>query len=587
MSATLALLALLMAGSLLLALLALLRSQRIVARKHQRMLSAEHLAHQQQTLRALNDIAALPALELRELLVLALDIGCQHLRLPLGVLSRADEQTLTVTSFAGPEGALHEGDQFPLADTFCDTTLALHDVYVVEDANAEGLGDHRACHVFGTQAYIGVPVQVHGSTYGTLCFAQQTPLAGHFADTDREFMRLFARWLGVTLEKHEHARAQAELIERLEHAQRIARLGHWHADLSTGELTWSPMVYEIFGLDPQQVRPTIEIFKQLVHPDDQLRVQASEKRAQLTGRHDVVHRIIRPDGDVRWVHELATLAPDTQGLATRLIGTVQDISERKHIERLQDEFVSTVSHELRTPLTAINGALGIVCAEVLAPLPDSVRPLLQTAYANGQRLTALIDDLLDMEKLSTGQIRLRPEAVDLGALLVHCVERTEPYAHQYQVGLSLSPVPAVSLLTDAHRLEQVLANLLSNAAKFSPAGSTVTLRALPSPDSLRIEVEDQGPGIPDDFKPFVFGKFRQADSSDTRHHEGTGLGLAISQAIVEQLGGQIGFHNLPSRGCVFWVELPWQLNPPSEKPGFRQPPPADSVPDAGDGHQAA
>ncbi len=238
-------------------------------------------------------------------------------------------------------------------------------------------------------------------------------------------------------------------------------------------------------------------------------------------------------------------------------GTVKDISERREVDRLKREFVSTVSHELRTPLTSIRGALSLVASGAAGPMPPQAGGLLDIALKNSERLTRLVNDILDLEKIESGHLEFRIEELELEPLLVAGIAANRSYADQYGVNLVLeNDAPGARVSADADRLMQVMANLLSNAIKYSPRGADVCLRALRRNRNVRLEIVDRGPGIPEEFRSRIFSRFQQADSSDTRVKGGSGLGLAISRLIAEKLGGEIGFETKRGTGTTFWVDLP-------------------------------
>ena len=234
-----------------------------------------------------------------------------------------------------------------------------------------------------------------------------------------------------------------------------------------------------------------------------------------------------------------------------------DVTALKHVDRIKSEFVSTVSHELRTPLTSIRGSLGLIAGGVGGKLPDAVKTLVEIAKNNCERLIRLINDILDIEKIESGNIPLDLQETALKPLLTQALAANEGFGTAKNVGLRLyCPDETLQVLVDSDRLTQVVTNLLSNAMKFSPPNETVEVHVSRAGLGVRVEVRDRGPGIPDEFRKRIFQKFSQADSSDTRQAAGTGLGLNISRAIVERLGGHLGFESEAGAGSIFFFELP-------------------------------
>jgi len=241
---------------------------------------------------------------------------------------------------------------------------------------------------------------------------------------------------------------------------------------------------------------------------------------------------------------------------THVVAVVRDISERRRIEQLKDEFVSTVSHELRTPLTSIAGSLGLLAGGAAGPLPEKAARLIQIAQANSQRLVRLINDILDIEKIESGKLRLEMAPLDLREIAARAVEGVRGYAEELGVVLTLAEGEPAPVRGDADRLIQVVTNLLSNASKFSPRGGEVRITVDPETRLARLSVIDRGPGIPDSFRSRIFSKFAQADGSDTRAKGGTGLGLAIAREIAERHGGRLWFESSEGRGATFYLDLP-------------------------------
>ncbi len=243
------------------------------------------------------------------------------------------------------------------------------------------------------------------------------------------------------------------------------------------------------------------------------------------------------------------------------VGIVRDITERKRIEQMQKEFISTVSHELRTPLTSISGSLGLVLGGVTGTLPEKAKELLNIANNNSDRLIHLINDILDIEKMSAGKMQFDFNVVDIIPVISQAIDANRGYGEKLKVVFTFNSSSSTPLMVrvDEKRIEQVMSNLLSNAAKYSPADEQVVITLEALEQEVRISVHDQGKGIPEEFKSKIFSKFAQADSSDTRQKGGTGLGLNITKAIVEQHQGQVDFHCEQGQGTTFSVTLPlWQ-----------------------------
>lgn len=236
---------------------------------------------------------------------------------------------------------------------------------------------------------------------------------------------------------------------------------------------------------------------------------------------------------------------------------VRDITERKMVDRMKNEFIATVSHELRTPLTSIRGALGLIVGGVAGDIPPQARSMIDIALKNSQRLVRLINDILDVEKIESGKLFFNVKAQSLRDVVRQTIEANRGFAQQYSVQLVLAPDADDNLvLIDADRLTQVITNLISNAVRFSPPGGEVRLTITTSTTRMRVAIIDNGPGIPDEFRSRIFQKFAQADSSNTRKQGGTGLGLSIARAIVEKLNGELGFTSTIDVGATFFFDLP-------------------------------
>lgn len=268
-------------------------------------------------------------------------------------------------------------------------------------------------------------------------------------------------------------------------------------------------------------------------------------------------RYVRRDGALIFANVSVSLVRDARGAPLYLISQIEDISERKEGERIKREFIATVSHELRTPLTSIRGALGLINAGALGDLPEKAEAMVKIAYQNSERLVRIVNDILDVEKLEAGKLDVQLESVPLTAFLAQAAAVNQPYGAKHAVRFFIeAPLADACVLADPHRLMQVMSNLLSNAAKFSPPGAEVRIRAVKHHERVRIEVQDHGTGIPEAFRGRIFEKFAQADSSTSRNFAGTGLGLNITRELIKAMNGTIGFDTVTGEGTTFHFELP-------------------------------
>jgi two-component system, OmpR family, sensor histidine kinase VicK len=248
--------------------------------------------------------------------------------------------------------------------------------------------------------------------------------------------------------------------------------------------------------------------------------------------------------------------PDNSAKAVGVVVAFTDTTERRALDRMKDEFISTVSHELRTPLTSIRGALGLLSGSALAARPEKARQMFDIAISNTDRLVRLVNDILDLERISSGKAELHPSMCSAEDLLRRAAGMQQSMTPKPSTRIFFS-AHGVSVWADSDRILQALSNLISNAIKFSPAGSEIhlTARNLDDHEAL-IEVRDQGTGIPDDKIEHIFDRFHQIDASDSRAKGGTGLGLAICRSIIAHHGGRIWATSIPNQGTTFHFTLP-------------------------------
>lgn len=356
-----------------------------------------------------------------------------------------------------------------------------------------------------------------------------------------------------------HALHKSE--RRLALALKGGGMAAWDMDFTSGAMVVSAGWWDLMDFPASDTGDLRSLWLRLIHIDDRETVLDAERayREGKTERFNVEYRVVALDGSIRWHVAVGSgVDLDPQGCPARMLGIVQDITERKRLEGLKNEFISSVSHELRTPLTSIKGALGLVIGGATGTLPEKAMKMLRIAYDNSERLILLINDLLDIDKVQAGKIRISQASLCIADLLENAVQANQSYADKFGVTLQWTRGEADHLHVhgDESRLMQVLSNLLSNAAKYSPAQGSVIVGASRHAEYVRISIEDKGPGIDVVYHDRVFERFFQVDASDRRSSGGTGLGLAISKEIVLMHGGRIGFSSELGQGATFYFELP-------------------------------
>ncbi len=394
------------------------------------------------------------------------------------------------------------------------------------------------------------------------------------------------RFDGITSDVSERKRvelAMRESEERYRLATRATADVIWDWDLRTDEVRWNQSLAERFGhpLGPPLDRASFWL--EHIHPDDRGRVFDSIRQAIDGG--DVEHwqaeyRFRRAEGTYADVLDRGYVLRDDGGRAYRMIGAMQDLSERKRVERerelmidaeraaraeaerqssIKDEFLATLSHELRTPLTAILGWSEILSARAGGAESDVAKGLAIIAR-NARSQAKIIDDLLDVSRMLAGKVRLELKRTRLAEVVDAAVETARPPADARGIELRVEALGGggeATVLGDASRLQQVLWNLLTNAIKFSAPGGTVTVRLSSNEERAELVVSDRGEGIAAEFLPFVFDRFRQADGTTTRRHGGLGLGLSVVKQVVELHGGRVtAASGGAGRGSTFTVSLP-------------------------------
>lgn len=353
-------------------------------------------------------------------------------------------------------------------------------------------------------------------------------------------------------------RSEARLLDITDHFPGVIYQWVYNTRLREGTFTYvSSRHQDLFGITAEDIMMNDDLFTNCVHPDDrQAYLDSVDVAVRDAAEWRYEGRFCRPDSGQEIWWQGASSPQHEEGLLI-YNGVLLDITERKRMERMRDEFVATVSHELRTPLTSILGSLKLADSGQLGDVPEMVAQLHRISIRNADRLLLLINDLLDMSKIESGMLSLQLEKLPLQPIVQDVLAMNQAYAQSFGVTLVLQGADmGGQAIVDRNRLQQVLTNLLSNASKFSPTGGQVTLAMTQQDGQIRLSVTDHGPGIPESFRQRLFSKFAQADASDTRQKGGTGLGLVITKALVERMGGRIEVMSEPNVATTFSVILP-------------------------------
>jgi PAS domain S-box-containing protein len=379
---------------------------------------------------------------------------------------------------------------------------------------------------------------------------------------------------GMAIDITERQRAEATLAESEARFRQLAENINevfWLADPQTTQILYVSPAYErVWGRSCQSLYERPQSFLDAVHPEDRerARVAALEKHSRGEAT-DVEYRIVRPDGSVRWVRDRGFPIKDAAGRVYRFAGLAEDVTEKKEAEealkeadRRKDEFLAMLAHELRNPLAPITNSVQVL--NLLGPRDPRLQYARDTIGRQARHLARLVDDLLDVSRLSTGKVKLRKEPVELAAVLARAVETSRPLldARRHELTVAVPDEP-VWVEADATRLAQVVSNLLNNAAKYTEDGGRVALAVGREGGEAVIRVRDTGVGIPAEMLGEVFDLFVQVDRGLDRAHGGLGIGLTLVKSLAEMHGGRVTAHSDgPGRGSEFVVRLPALAGPP-------------------------
>ncbi|MPZ11565.1 MAG: PAS domain-containing protein [Kiloniellaceae bacterium] len=425
----------------------------------------------------------------------------------------------------------------------------------------EGMGPH---------GHYAVPIVSGGQTQGVLIL--YLPDGRERSEPEVDHLRAVADVLaGMIVRKRAEAAAERSR-SRLVQAQRIARVGSWENDLSSGASIWSDEQFHILGYRPGEVEARTDAFLARVHPDDVDIVLAALRAAEHDDSFAVEHRIVHPDGTVLYVSQVAEVVRDEAGRALRMIGTCQDVTEDKAAEqalmqakqaaetanRAKSSFLATMSHELRTPLNAVIGFAQLLEQDRFGPVGyEKYKEYVGHIRESGEHLLAVINDILDLSRVEAGQAALNDSDVDLADLVRRTTGLMEAKLRSGHLQLVLRLPEGLPLLrADERAIKQVLLNLLANAVKFTEPGGEITVEVKLDEDVLDLAVGDTGIGIAPADQDRIFEPFVQVESELNRRFEGTGLGLPLVRSLIELHGGAISLESSPDRGTRVSVRFP-------------------------------
>jgi PAS domain S-box-containing protein len=535
-----------------------------------------------------------------------LDTGCQIFDCSTGIVTRIEDEICTIYAFKSNLPSLKVDLQIPLKDTYCDRAAKNRQTIVYNRVGKmKEIKNLPLYQLLKLESYIGTPILVNEVVYGTLSFSSTRARNKNFSDREQEFIELMAQSIGkyiaadrIEKERQEAERAlrnakielEARVVARtieLSNAKEnleseLAERKQAEAALTESERRWRSLLENVrtivVGLDLEgKVEYVNKFFLELT----------GYTRAEVMGKDWFVNFLPQPENmkvkqaflecleenlhphyqnsiltktlEQKMIHWHNTLMHNKQGQAVGTMSIGEDVTERYAIERMKDEFISVVSHELRTPLTSIHGALNLLSSKSIAPESKQGRRVIEIAAESTERLVRLVNDILELERLESGKIRLSQGLVDTNELMLQALDQVQIVANRAGIKLEVER-QNLQLFVDGDRIIQVLTNLLTNAIKFSESGSTVYLAVQRSIDnnnkSVLFSVKDRGRGIPTDKLESIFERFHQVEASDSRRQGGTGLGLTICRNIIEQHQGKIWVESTLGKGSVFYFTLP-------------------------------
>ncbi|ALO46893.1 response regulator [Pseudohongiella spirulinae] len=445
-----------------------------------------------------------------------------------------------------------------------DSLIYLPDINALpSDATAE----KAFFRSLGISSVIALPIVRDAKVSGLLGFATlNEPHA--WREQDLKLLQVVAELISSALKRCEAELRAESHKEMLRIGQVFANIGTWDWNIKTNQLYWTERIAPLFGYEEGEVETSYDNFMAAVHPEDRQAV-GDAINASLNDKqpYEIEHRVVWPDGTVRWLLERGSVVYDADGVPDQMIGVVQDIDDRKRAEmdlqaaRLEadranlakSEFLSSMSHELRTPMNVILGFAQLLRydEDLSEEAKDSVSEILKS----GNHLLELINEVLDLAKIESGRLTISQEPIEINQLLNDCVRQISPLADERNIGIRVVTESSLAVVADHTRLRQILLNLLSNAVKYNRESGRISVDICRlEKGRIKLSITDTGTGIEDDQISHIFEPFNRL-GKESSAVEGTGIGLAISKQLIEMMGGEIHVSSTKGEGSCFWIVL--------------------------------
>lgn len=345
----------------------------------------------------------------------------------------------------------------------------------------------------------------------------------------------------------------------LEEAQALTHLGSWEWDTAGGKISWTDELYRIYGLRPQEREIGFEDFISMIHPDDRKRVQRIVNTSYKTGQpFSFEHRIILPNGQERELLGMGKVVVGDDGRPVRMIGTSQDITKQKQLDRAKDEFISLVSHQLRTPLTIIRLYGNMLSDGIAGPLAKTQQAYVGKITTASIRLIKLVGDILNISRIELNRIKIDSSPTDANALIRNCLEELTPVIKAKDATVIFTPHPNVGKTPlDATLFSEIVHNLVGNALRYGrKKESEVSVDFSKQARGYILKIHDNGLGIPKQDQPHIFERFYRAHNAANIDSEGSGLGLYMVKLFTEAAGGKVWFESTEDKGTTFYIHFP-------------------------------